>query len=819
MKYKIKHSILMLLTIFTITACSGGGGGDTQPPADSRVNGAAVKGIIKGALIQVFKIQDGQIASQPSVTTQTGNDGSYEFTLSGDYSGPVYIVLSDNDQNSATMTCDSAAGCDGGYSFGEDMPLGDVELTAVIHNVTGGSIRTAAVTPYTHMAAAYAQQLGFTSENIAAANSKVGNMLGINNIVTSIPPDITNLSEESLDSNAIKYALMSAAVAAIAQQQETATTNTVIQALAASYTNNNGELLYFESVDDPATISLAEILSNSLAQAESANITNKALSSVQNELTNLLSIAESQDADQPTSTVASPTSGSSDLEIVKAAVSDVRTWGHVIIDDMESKTSVFQQQVDMAEVTLNTAGPLLANAFFDGVVAAIDAYKNGQNIDDLNVYYPSAPNDTTPNSGNVIVNGTTVTVNGVIDDVTLILIMQFPSHNNGVLVGTEFSVSISDSFAENDNIRVDIASGTLTVTYAQETTMTPVINGASVDGLIQPDSGSLQLTGVEMDERGVDNPMSFSGGLNLDIRGAQDAQGNVIRDVRGEVVYYNPASVSLSGEFSNQTNSIEMNIAASMENASTFMPNDYFMEDIGSYAFSNGGNTLTVDSPIESRTYHYVTDSMSPDYQKVVISFQFGGFDAGSDTSVNTYASLAAFLDSGHYSLNELYYYVDVNPELWYGQTYRVPLPTQASDWNLNGDTLDGIRDGMDITPDEDVNNFRQITNVDINFTAQLNGLPQAQFSLIGNRTGFQDGSGSINISYDGKQITAEGDVENDKLTSLRVTNQDGVEIVYSKSADQQNGVVTYNGAEVARIEEANNLIIIRYADGYFETL
>jgi len=178
LKQQLSNFLWITLIIFTISACGGGGGDNSvQPKPDSSISGAAVKGIIKGALIQVFKIQNGQVDSQPAVTTQTRDDGSYQFTLSSNYSGPVYIVLSDNANNSATMTCDSVGGCDGDYTFGEDMPLGNVQLTAVLSNVNGGSQFTAAITPFTHMAAAYAQQLGYNATNIAVANSKVGNML------------------------------------------------------------------------------------------------------------------------------------------------------------------------------------------------------------------------------------------------------------------------------------------------------------------------------------------------------------------------------------------------------------------------------------------------------------------------------------------------------------------------------------------------------------------------------------------------------------------------------------------------------------------
>ena len=211
----------ILLLALVVGACSSGGGGGSAPaPADTTVGGSVVKGTIKNALVEIFAIESGSVAMQPLATTTTSGDkGDYSFTLDPGFSGPVMIQVSDNNDpgTPSTMTCDVVSGC-GTFNFGDDMPLGSIVLKTVVANVTGGSAQTAAVTPYTLMAAEYAMTLGLSSDNIAAANSQVGNLLGVNNIVITNPPDITTQTPDESSFNESKYAYLVAAIASLAQQ-------------------------------------------------------------------------------------------------------------------------------------------------------------------------------------------------------------------------------------------------------------------------------------------------------------------------------------------------------------------------------------------------------------------------------------------------------------------------------------------------------------------------------------------------------------------------------------------------------------------------
>ncbi|WP_455365827.1 hypothetical protein [Kaarinaea lacus] len=837
-------SILLLLLV--LGACSSGGGDSAPPPppppgppatTNLTIGGTGVKGIIKHARVNVFAIEDdGSVASQPLATTTTNEFGDYSINFDTEYSGPVMVVISNNNDvnNPTTMTCDVTTGCGTvdpiagpEYAFGDDMPLGSVELKAVVPNADGSSTFTAAVTPFTHMAAAYAEQLsgGLTSENIATANSKVGNMLGINNIVTTIPPDITSQTPTDSSFNESKYAYLSAAIASLAQQNYEGDISAVLNALVSTYTTNDGELIGSESLDSTSVISLAELAYHAMMQAN----LNGADGQVEGALDSLHWMAQST-TDTPTSTSPSPTTGLGDLEVVKAFVADVRTWGNVIDQEIQNNASEFQQRVDMAEITFDIATPLLSDAFEFGFTAAFEAYVAGASADtNLASYFD--PTDPVPvaASGSVTVTEnaatTTVVLDGDINGIHVSFIAEGPMlDSNGNLIGTQFVLEVSNVLVENpaalqNRAQITADSGTVTVSYANSypagIDLTPWLNGTQTgNGSVpDPDSGAFDLVNVTITEVDVTDPVSYSGSLQAEIVGSQGNGDTVIRDIFGNVVQYNPASIDFTGELSNTANSITAHIAATMPNADTFMPIQqtlqlgYVHTNIGSYSFSNNNNTLTITTPGLTRTFTYDQATQTVTY------YHSSGFYNGDWVLPNTYTSFNAFLTSGTSTelTQSVYTWIDGEGE------YVINPPAI---WELAGGTLDGTLTVVDSIPDEDASNFRQLSDINVTFVAQLEGLPEARFEVTGNRTGFEAGDINLVIAYGGRRIEANGNIANGDVTgNIDITNQDGVVISYERENTGTPGGIYYNNAKYADIEEVNGITIIRYIDGYFDSL
>jgi len=848
----LKQSInvaILLLSFLVLTACSSGGDSGAPPPPQSpsgppastniTLGGAAVKGIIKYARVEVFAIdENGIVITPPLVTSTTDGNGVYSITLDTNYSGPVIIAISDNNDpdTPSTMSCDVVAGCGTidpltgpEYVFGGDMPLGNIVLKAAIPNVTGSDTVTAAVTPFTHMAAAYAEQLsgGLTSDNIALANSKVGNMLGINNIITTIPPDISNQTSDNSTFNESKYAYLIAAIASLSQDNNfQGDIAAVLDSLVASYTGNGGELIGVETTDQFTVISLAELALHAMTQAQ----LNGADSQVESALNSLHWIAQST-VDLPTTTTPSPTTDLGDLEVVKAFVADVRTWGNVIDQEIQNNTSEFQQRVDMANTAFDTTAPLLSEAFELGFTAAFEAYVAGANANnDLASYFdPTDPVNPISASGGITVTDnlstTTVVLDGFIKGIRLRFTAEGPQlDTNGSLIGTQFTLQVNDVMIDNpgasqNRATITAQSGTISVSYAESfpngIDLTPWLSGTQTgNGSVpNPDSGTYNLTNVAITEIDVTDPISYSGSLQAEIVASHGSELNspVLRDSLGDVVQYNPASIDFTGELSNSTNRITALVTANMPNAGTFLPvpplpTGYIHSAIGYYAFSNNNNTLTIITPGMTRTFTFNPVDGSVTYHHSSTSY------VDSWALQNTYASFEAFLAArDSWELTQaVYAQIDVEGE------YIIYSPAT---WQIEGATLDGIL----LTPysiDENTVNFRELSDINVTFIAQLEGLPEARFEVTGNRTGYDSGDLHLIIAYGGRRIEMTGDfVNGEAIGTVNITNQDGVLITYIRSDVTTLGAVYYNNRKYADIEEVNGITLIRYIDGYFDSL
>jgi len=121
---------------------------------------------------------------------------------------------------------------------------------------------------------------------------------------------------------------------------------------------------------------------------------------------------------------------------------------------------------------------------------------------------------------------------------------------------------------------------------------------------------------------------------------------------------------------------------------------------------------------------------------------------------------------------------------------------------------------------DENTVNFRELSDINVTFIAQLEGLPEARFEVTGNRTGYDSGDLHLVIAYGGRRIEISGDFTNGEATgTVNITNQDGVLITYARSDSTTLGEILYQERKYADIEEVNGITLIRYIDGYFDSL
>lgn len=118
------------------------------------------------------------------------------------------------------------------------------------------------------------------------------------------------------------------------------------------------------------------------------------------------------------------------------------------------------------------------------------------------------------------------------------------------------------------------------------------------------------------------------------------------------------------------------------------------------------------------------------------------------------------------------------------------------------------------------------VGTVGLQFTAQFDGLPEADISITGNATDFEQGNATVTISYGARSIelTASNDTADDEKGSVVITNQDGVVLTLDfdnlEDEDDTNDIsnVTINNKVVATLEELDNgASKVSYIDGTFE--
>lgn len=213
---KIGYPILTVFAGLALTACSGGGGtgstsGGSATITGPKVTGVASKGILQGATIKAYAVDEaGNLGQRLGNTATTDANGAYTLNI-GAYNGNVLIEAT------------------GGNYVDEASPGTPIANTATfraaVTSVTGDI--SVAVTPFTEIAV---QKAGaWTSANIQQANTVVSNMLGGINIISTMPANVIDPSSITATTNSKNYGL---ALAALSQMVANNTAASVTDAIS-----------------------------------------------------------------------------------------------------------------------------------------------------------------------------------------------------------------------------------------------------------------------------------------------------------------------------------------------------------------------------------------------------------------------------------------------------------------------------------------------------------------------------------------------------------------------------------------------------------
>ena len=174
--YKVMLGAAAALAATAVLVACGGSDAPTAAGASTTITGAAVKGPVNGATVNVYRIDAGGVKGALLATTTTGAGGSYSVTLTG-YTGDVLIEVS-----GGTYT-DEATGL--------TRPLSETMRVATTSGSEGGTI-TGIVTPLTTAAYSLGQVGGSGGVTIATYGAALNSIaaqfnLSAINLVTTTP--------------------------------------------------------------------------------------------------------------------------------------------------------------------------------------------------------------------------------------------------------------------------------------------------------------------------------------------------------------------------------------------------------------------------------------------------------------------------------------------------------------------------------------------------------------------------------------------------------------------------------------------------------
>lgn len=253
---------------------SGVGPGPSTP--SSSLSSVAVKGVLKGAAIQVLRWQSDAYVPVESVTTR--DDGSFTLTLPDRQPGDVYkLRLAHNAGDTPIkMVCD-AERCGRAY-FGDDIDFSaDLELTSWVTVGSDGAVTIMPITPVSTILVNYAEFLGsghLSIGNLTVARRHVAALFRMSPAdLLATPGNIASTSMMAAMTEAgRKVSLLSAAFAELAGG-DAAQMGANIQRYSQAFIDNNGRLMEAgggtaENLHDlyTAAYSAAELVTNFAVQ-------------------------------------------------------------------------------------------------------------------------------------------------------------------------------------------------------------------------------------------------------------------------------------------------------------------------------------------------------------------------------------------------------------------------------------------------------------------------------------------------------------------------------------------------------------------------
>ncbi|MBF0559828.1 MAG: hypothetical protein HQL08_13730 [Nitrospirae bacterium] len=231
------------------TGGTGSTGGSTNGTmvGSTMINGLASKGPIANGTVSIYAITNGQVGNLIASTT-TGQDGSFTANMGSYTSAMLVQVTGGSYMDEAT---------------GKTVQMGSMVLRTALSNASGNA--SVAVTPLTETAVQYMGN-AMTSDMITLANTMMGTEFGVNDIVHTMPMNVTASSAAGNTSSAY-YGMMLAGMS-----QTAAANNISISTIMSTIANS---LKDTSSSGSQTLTSMMTLMSQNFTQFETSNTNNK----------------------------------------------------------------------------------------------------------------------------------------------------------------------------------------------------------------------------------------------------------------------------------------------------------------------------------------------------------------------------------------------------------------------------------------------------------------------------------------------------------------------------------------------------------------
>lgn len=356
---------LPIAILTTLLAACGGGSDDgstsnltntgTPTVTEGTITGTASKGILQKATVTAYKIKDDGTKGDALANTITDDAGSYTLKVSG-YAGAVLLEMTST--ASTTMLCDNTAGCEG-KAFGDAVSAAGLSLQTVLSELK--ATNKTAITPFTHLAAKYAEKKGgFNKANIEAALSQIADLFSLPALNETTPVNAAgDLSTATTTEQ--QYAVMNAAIAQLAGK--VGDISSKLKALSDEINAKNGQLQSSGAAADK--IDLADVLAaaKKVVESNKLNRLDKGIGSI---LAVQLEVAQ-KNTDL---TTAAPANGAglSDLAKAKAFVNSTSLLlttlqqydDQSFVDTLRTKVSAIQALTDGDKLLPEAIGAVTA---------------------------------------------------------------------------------------------------------------------------------------------------------------------------------------------------------------------------------------------------------------------------------------------------------------------------------------------------------------------------------------------------------------------------------------------------------------------------